>query len=66
MNINVALVIADAIRDLKQVPSGHLYARVMHHLNIHQYNAVIDALKRARLVTEDNYLLTWVGPPATR
>jgi effector-binding domain-containing protein len=55
--------VADAIRELKTVPSGVLYARVMGHFNFETYKAVIGTLVRAGLVKEhDSHLLEWVGP----
>jgi hypothetical protein len=51
-----------AIRDLGSVPSGHLYAQLMGILTLDQYNAIIDALKSAKMVSESGYLLTWIGP----
>lgn len=60
--VQLIRVIADAIRDLGEVPSGHLYARVMEHMDLNTYNAIVGILKRARLVKERNYLLTWTGP----
>lgn len=61
--IQVAKAIADAIRDLGEVPSGELYARVMGHLTLANYEKVIDSLVGAGLVKrEANHLLRWVGP----
>lgn len=60
--IEAISAISSAIKALGCVPSGHLYARVMAHMDIHRYNAIIGALKRAKLVEEKNYELTWVGP----
>ena len=57
----VIFVLAEAIRELGEVPSGHLYAGAMNHLTLENYQAVIDALKRAKLVEERNHLLTWIG-----
>ena len=54
--------LAEAIRDLGSVPSGHLYARVMGHMTAEQYAWAIDRLKGAGLVAEDNHVLRWVGP----
>lgn len=64
-----ALAVAEAIRALKSVPSGHLYAQVMAHLTLDQYNAIIQTLKNAKLIREEAHLLTWIGPaiePATQ
>jgi hypothetical protein len=60
--IRIAAAVAEAIRDLGSVPSGHLYARLMGHMDLDTYNKVIGVLKQAKLVEEKNHLLTWVGP----
>jgi len=57
-----ALVVAEAIQALEEVPSGHLYARVMAHMTYDRYESVIGVLIAAKLVTRRNHLLTWVGP----
>ena len=54
--------IADAIRDLGEIPSGHLYARLMDRMDLRTYNAVIETLKRAELIEVKQHLITWVGP----
>ena len=60
--IQIIKAIADAIKELKQVPSGHLYAQVMGKMDIQSYNRIIDILKGAGLITEDSqHMLTWVG-----
>lgn len=61
--LRVVLAIAQAIEDLGTVPSGHLYARLMGHLDIDAYQSVIATLVRAGLVREHpSHLLEWVGP----
>ena len=52
--------LGDAIKELKNVPSGHLYAQVMGKMNIENYQYCIDVLKKAGKVKEENYLLSWV------
>ena len=52
--------VAEAIQDLGEVPSGHLYTALMSQISFDQYTRVIDILKRAELIKEDNHLLTWV------
>ena len=59
--LSIVTAIADAIRDLGSVPSGHLYARVMGALSLSQYNQVIGILKKQGLVEESGHLLTWSG-----
>lgn len=61
--LSLVTAVGDAIHDLGSVPSGHLYARLMGHLTLSQYQSIIDLLKRAELVKEDGmHLLTWIGP----
>lgn len=53
--------VAEAIRELKEVPSGHLYAQLMGSLSLDTYQAIIGRLTGAGLVLEENHLLTWIG-----
>jgi hypothetical protein len=54
--------VTDTIRELGEVPSGHLYTQVMSTLTLAQYEQVIETLKSAGLVRESNsHLLTWLG-----
>ena len=62
--IGMIRAVGDCIRDLKQVPSGELYARLCGKLSLATYNQIIGALVSAKLVKDDNHLLTWVGPTA--
>ena len=63
--VRVAHAVAETIRELGQVPSGHLYARLMGVMELHQYEQVIDLLVDARLVERDrSHLLRWIGPAA--
>ena len=62
----VTVAIAEAIRELKQVQSGILYARLMDNMtrmDLETFTAMIQTLKDTGLVTEDNYMLVWKGPP---
>ena len=60
--VSATLAIAEAIRALGSVPSGHLYARVMAHMDIHQYEALLDVLKGAGLIKVKKDVITWTGP----
>lgn len=61
MNNMISEILGEAIQELKRVPSGHLYARVMGHINIDQYNEAISILKDRGLVQEKSFELIWVG-----
>ena len=61
--LRLTATVAEAIRDAGTVPIGKLYAVVMGHLTLGQYQSIIDQLKNAGLVVEsENHLLAWVGP----
>lgn len=60
--VEIIMAVAEAIRSLKSVPSGHLYARLMGSMTLDDYQAVIGVLKRTGLVSESAHLLTWTGP----
>ena len=58
----MARAVADAIRELGSVPSGHLYARLMGVLSLDAYEQIIGALISAGVVRRDgSHLLTWIG-----
>ena len=61
--VRVAHAIAESIRELGEIPSGHLYARLMGIMDLRQYEQFIDLLIDARLVKrEPSHLLRWIGP----
>jgi hypothetical protein len=59
--LELIALLADTIKTLGEVPSGHIYARVMHVLSLEQYNTIINILKNANIIEETNgHLLKWV------
>lgn len=54
-------ILAEAIRDAKRIPSGHLYAAVMGVASLEVYQACIEMIKRTGLVEEKNNELIWIG-----
>lgn len=61
------LAVAECLRGLHEVPSGHLYARLLampllSQMTADQYHGMIDSLKGAGLVSERSHVLTWIGP----
>lgn len=59
--LQIVKAVADAIRELGQVPSGELYARLMDKISLADYEFIISTLKSAGVVSESNNLLTWKG-----
>ena len=55
--------IAETIRELGEIPSGELYARLMGKIELRDYDLILDTLKWAGLVTETSgHLLKWNHP----
>ena len=59
--IGMIKAVADAIKELKRVPSGSLYATLMNHLTIDQYNQIISVIKSAGLVKDVYGELVWIA-----
>lgn len=60
--LNACQAVAETIRELGEVPSGELYARLMSVLDIATYERIIGTLKGAGVVAERGNLLKWTGP----
>jgi hypothetical protein len=60
--VTATATIAEAIRELKQVPSGVLYSVVMSKMDLATYQRIIAILKDSGLVAEVNHMLAWVEP----
>ena len=54
--------VAETIRELGSVPSGHLYANLMGQMGLEEYTSLIDTLKRTKLVEEKYNVIYWIGP----
>lgn len=61
--LKATYAIMEAIRELGSVPSGYIYARVCGSIPLDTYNQIIGILKKADLVKEEAFVLTWIGPP---
>lgn len=60
--LDAVQAICEAVREVGQIPSGHLYAMVCGNLSLEQYQRVLEVAKRAGLIKETNNLLRWTGP----
>jgi hypothetical protein len=59
--VRIVSALAEAIRDLGQVPSGRLYASVMGVMNLSEYQQAIGVLIKAGLIENRHHLLIWIG-----
>ncbi len=60
--VKIIGAVADVIRELGQVPSGHLYARLMDLMTLDRFQQILGILKSSGMVREQGHLLTWTGP----
>lgn len=62
--VQLAGAVASAIHDLgRPIPSGELYARLMGHLDLPTYEAILRTLTGAGLISVDGmHLIRWTGP----
>ena len=51
--------LADAIKDLGEVPAGHLYAGVMGVMSLVNFDKAIGILVRGGIITRSGDLLKW-------
>lgn len=60
--MEIIRAIADAIRELKSVPSGHLYARLCGNMSLSEYQQIIGILQRSKvIVVEPSHLIRWIA-----
>lgn len=63
--INAAIeaisAIGRVIRDVKRIPSGHLYAQLMGVLSLEKYEGAIAILKKGNLIKEESNELIWIA-----
>lgn len=58
----LAIATSEAIRELGTVPSGELYVHLMSRITLTEYESILSALIRAKLIERKHHLLTWIGP----
>lgn len=59
---DMLMAVAEGIRELGQVPEGHLYARLMDKIDLDGFNAMMRQLTGAKLIKIEHHLITWIGP----
>ena len=60
--LQILMAVAETIRELGAVPSGHLYATLMGRMSLQEYESLVRILKNADLVSESAHELRWIGP----
>ncbi len=57
----VALAVTEAVRELGSVPKGHLYANMMSHISLEQFDGLIRLLVSQKLISEQDGRLAWIA-----
>lgn len=60
--LDTVRAVADCIKSVGSIPSGHLYAHLGVCMDLAAYQRVIGHLKAAGLVEERHHELFWIGP----
>jgi hypothetical protein len=62
--LQVIKAVADTIKEMGTIPSGHVYAAFMSAgISLEAYESIINRLVQEGFVRRDpHHLLTWVGP----
>ena len=60
--LQVIKAIADIVREVGEVPAGHLYSAVMGVMDLDRFQHIVDVLVGSKLIRKQGDLLTWVGP----
>ena len=60
--LEITTAIGGAIRELKSVPAGHLYAQTASKLTLEQFDGAVGLLVKSGCVRRDpSGMLTWIG-----
>ncbi len=57
--MGVVKAVGEAIQEMGEVPSGHLYAHLMGHMSYSTYCAIINLLEAMGKITRNGHLLRW-------
>ena len=49
------------IKDVKRIPSGHLYAQLMSVLSLQAYQYMLDILVKGNMIKIENHEIVWIG-----
>ncbi len=60
--VSAFMAVGEAIRELKQVPEGKLYAILMPVMDLPDFDGLIRVLANNGLIRRENDLLIWIEP----
>lgn len=58
------LALSESIRELGEIPAGHLYARCLDYLDLDTFERLIGIIVDSGVVERRGHLLVWKGGPS--
>lgn len=61
----IIIAVSETIRELQEVPSGHVYNALLMRfpqLTSNEYQTAIESLTHAGLISQKHLVLRWIGP----
>jgi hypothetical protein len=58
----VMVAVTETIREVAEVPSGHLYAQLCGKMSLSAYESMVTTLVNTGLVKKTGDMLKWTGP----
>ena len=55
--IKLVSAVGQAIVELREVPEGHLYAQLMAHMSLEQFQAILRILKQNKIIEIKGHLI---------
>lgn len=52
--------VSESIKELGEVPSGHLYNVLQAHMSLDMYNQIIGLLEKEGKIEVKNHLIKWI------
>lgn len=59
--LEVASELSKEIKRRKEIPEGILYAPLMGHLRLDEFEAILQLLEKNKRIRRENYVIYWIG-----
>jgi hypothetical protein len=59
--VQIMKAVAESIKEVGSIPSGHLYAQLMGKMSLGSYEKMIYAMQRMGIIRVEDHLITYIG-----
>ena len=59
--VQIMKAVAESIKEVGSIPSGHLYAQLMGKMSLGSYEKMICAMQRMQIIRVEDHLITYAG-----